>query len=867
MVVKLPRTPFFRYFAAILAVLSALLVTLQIDELRERRSLSLFFVAVIFATWYGGLGPGLTAFVLSVISGEYVIFPPRYSFDLSWESAYPLLTFIPLTLLIVGLFSALQFRAAILRASEARYRFLFDNNPMPMWVFDRESLYFMAVNEAAILHYGYSKEEFLSMTILDIRPKEDHLALRADILKKAPNAALPGVWKHLKKNGSAIDVEITAHELNFEGKTARLVLANDITERKLAENARRESEMRVRAIVDNALDGIIVIDHEGLIAAFNPAAERIFGRRSEDAIGREMAALLIPESQREAHRLGLEHYCATGYGPILGKRIEVDAMRADGTEFPVELAITRIGTNDPPTFAGIVRDISERKQSDERFRQVIEGAPNGMVMVDHQGTIGLVNTQIENLFGYSRGELLGKRIEMLVPERYRGRHSGFREGFMLDPETRSMGSGRDLFGLRKDGTEFPVEIGLNPLRMEQGMMVLGTVVDITERKRIEEAMRRSQEQLAGIIDSAMDAIITVDSEQHIVLFNSAAEKMFRYPASEAMDQTLERFIPEKFRGSHHNHIKDFGRTHVTRRSMASLGAIFGLRSDGEEFPIEASISQLESDGQKFYTVILRDITERKVAEAQNRKLHETLEKRVVERTAELQAANKELEAFSYSVSHDLRAPLRHINGFSLALLEEYETKLDDTGKGYLREVRDASKEMAQLIDDVLQLARVTRSELHREKVDLSGIASDILDRLKKREPDRAVKIIVEEGLAGYGDRRLLAIVLTNLLENAWKFTEKRENAEIVFGRDPKKGGGWFVRDNGAGFDMAYSDKLFGTFQRLHSANEFDGTGVGLATVQRIINRHGGRVWAEGAVNEGAVFYFALPDVGEQGDEE
>jgi light-regulated signal transduction histidine kinase (bacteriophytochrome) len=237
-----------------------------------------------------------------------------------------------------------------------------------------------------------------------------------------------------------------------------------------------------------------------------------------------------------------------------------------------------------------------------------------------------------------------------------------------------------------------------------------------------------------------------------------------------------------------------------------------------------------------------------------------LELKVQDRTMQLQAANKELEAFSYSVSHDLRAPLRHINGFSKALLEDYSDKLDEAGKGYLQEVRGASQEMAQLIDDLLQLARVTRSELRRARVNLSELAQATVAKLQNRDPERAVAVRVEEGLSAHADKHLMQVVLNNLVENAWKYTSKQEEAEIFFGQ--KQQGGetvYFVRDNGAGFDMAYANKLFGAFQRLHGAGEFEGTGIGLATVQRIVHRHGGRVWAEGEVNKGATFYFTIPD--------
>lgn len=231
---------------------------------------------------------------------------------------------------------------------------------------------------------------------------------------------------------------------------------------------------------------------------------------------------------------------------------------------------------------------------------------------------------------------------------------------------------------------------------------------------------------------------------------------------------------------------------------------------------------------------------------------------------QLAAVNKELEAFSYSVSHDLRAPLRHINGFSQILLEDYAHLLDEEGRTFLHEVRNASVEMAQLIDDLLELSRVTRREIQREVVNLSELAQTVLAELDTREPGRSVQAKVEAGLFAQGDKRLLGVVLRNLLGNAWKFTSKRDPAKIIFGQAEQNGEKvYFVRDNGAGFDMDYADKLFGAFQRLHSATEFEGSGVGLATVQRVIRRHGGQVWAEGLVNQGATFYFTLPEVQER----
>lgn len=241
------------------------------------------------------------------------------------------------------------------------------------------------------------------------------------------------------------------------------------------------------------------------------------------------------------------------------------------------------------------------------------------------------------------------------------------------------------------------------------------------------------------------------------------------------------------------------------------------------------------------------------------KLNAELEQRVVERTAQLEAANKELEAFCYSVSHDLRAPLRSIDGFSLAILEDYGDRLDDEGKEHLNRVRLASQRMAELIDGLLNLSRLSRSQIVKQEIDISALADTVVQMFKQAQPDRNVVITIPSGLKAYGDAKLLRILFENLLGNAFKFTAKRNDALIEVGQASDNEGRavFYVRDNGAGFDMGYADKLFSAFQRLHTVYEFPGNGIGLAIVQRIINRHGGRIWAKGEVGQGATFFFIL----------
>jgi PAS domain S-box-containing protein len=622
---------------------------------------------------------------------------------------------------------------AALRDSEERYRLLFESNPLPMWVYDLETLAFLAVNEAAILHYGYSRAEFLAMTIKDIRPPEDIPALLEIVASAAEGLGTSGVWRHCRKNGEVIAVEIYTYVLTFASKRAKLVLANDVTERSRTEMALRESEARYRSIFDGVQDAIFVESLDLKILDVNQRACELFGFTRDEFLTKVVADLVPPGHQ-------IVKFGNGSPGTLSDRPVETLNMRANGEPFPVEIS----------------------------------------------GRLQIINGQ-------------------------------------------------------------------------EALLVV--VRDITERKRAEVALQGSEARLTGIIGSAMDAILSMDADQLITLFNVAAEQMFRCSAVDALGQPLDRFIPERFRDRHGSDVNTFGNSGVTRRMMGRVDVltVIGRRADSEEFPAEASISQAEVDGQKVYTVILRDITERKRAEEEVRHLNAELEQRVIERTTQLQAANRELESFSYSVSHDLRAPLRAIDGYSRIILDEYAAQLPQAGIVMFDTIRANTRRMSLLIDDLLKFSRLGRQPLHKQLIQPAQIVQHALETLRHEQEGRQVEIIIGELPACQGDESLLMQAWVNLLSNALKYSRKREVARVEVGCQTGENGEkvYYVRDNGVGFDMRYANKLFDVFQRLHSDKDFEGTGVGLALAQRIIARHGGRIWAEAEVDKGATFYFTL----------
>lgn len=539
---------------------------------------------------------------------------------------------------------------------------------------------------------------------------------------------------------------------------------------------------------------------------------------------------------------------------------EIQNRAKDGSNYWVDTTIVPFldDAGQPRQYVAIRADITARKRIElaaARLAAIVESSTDAIVGKDLQGTVTSWNSGAERMFGYPAGEMVGQPITRIIP----GDRQSEEESILQRIRRGETVEHFDTLRRRKDGQLLNVSVGVAPIRDPSGVIVgASTLVrDITAQKRAELALRESEDRFRTLANCIPQLAWIAAPDGQVTWYN---RRWHEYTGT-----TPEQMQRLGWRNFHDPEALPL----VLTRWEKSL-------TTGKPFEMEFPLRGADGRFRTFLTLVepLRnasgavvqwfgtntDVETLKQAEDRVRQLNASLEHKVAERTVALETANRELESFSYSVSHDLRSPLRAIDGFSRLLAEHCADRLDEEGHQLLSRIGAASRRMGVLIDDLLELARLTRSELHRAPQDLTALAHAVAGELRQAEPERTVEFAAHPGLIVNADAVLLRVVLENLLGNAWKYTARQPQARVELGSYPAEGRTvLYVRDNGAGFDMAYSDKLFGAFQRLHSPREYPGTGVGLATVQRIIHRHGGRIWAESLVGLGATFHFTLPD--------
>jgi len=668
------------------------------------------------------------------------------------------------------------------------------------------------------------------------------------------NITLPAIFRVGSWIGDSVFKDITGKKIpaalsctllkNKNGEPEFMAVnARNITERKRAEEALQESEERFRIAAETSNDVVYEWDLKQSVKWFGKIDEMLGYNTGEfprtlDGLGasvhpedwiRVMAAV-------QAHLEGVAPYAE-----------EYRAIKKDGTFrwWSARGTVAKAPDGKPIRWVGTVTDITERKQAEEELGRFYEVSVDMMCIIGFDGCFKRLNPAWEKTLGFSLNKMLFEPfIDFVHPED---------KDATLDEAAKLAAGARTIsFENRYRCTDGSYRwLSWSVISAVKEELLYCVARDVTERKQAEETSIR----LAALVESSDDAIIGKDFNGIITSWNAGAEKLFGYSANESVGRSIKQIVPQD-RWNEEEQLL----VHIRRTGHAHRFETVRLTRDGQLIDVSVTSSPIKDAAGNLVGIskVVRDITDRKRAEEEIRQLNADLEHRVVVRTAQLEASNKELEAFTYSVSHDLRAPLRHISGYVQLLTSRFHPALSEKGQHYLDSIADSVHQMGLLIDNLLQFSRTGRAEMRRADSDMNGIVNEVIESLGKDNPDRSIEWTVAKLPSVFCDSAMMRLVWMNLLSNAVKFTRTREKALIEIGvKVETKEVIFFVRDNGVGFDMQYAQKLFGVFQRLHPTEEFEGTGIGLANVSRIIMRHGGRTWAEAELDKGATFYFSI----------
>lgn len=689
---------------------------------------------------------------------------------------------------------------------------------------------------------GYNPEELIGKNPYDLVYPQDIARIQNESHPQVLSGLEATVTYRIRKSsGDYIWLETTNRPVvDSLGKVQQIIsMSREITTRR-----KTEDELAREYAISSTAVGIAMADLEGKLFYVNPTFLNMWGiDDSKDVLEKK---ILDFSNNKEIAAEGLQ--AVKEHGKWEGNAV---VRRKDGTSFHEHIIANVVTDADghPYCIMASFIDTTERtrmdevlRESEEKFRTLAELSPN-MIFINRSGMILYANKRCEEIMGYSREELCSPNFDFmsLIAPEYR---DAVKESFNTHLSGLEV-SPIEYTLMTRNGTMIHTLLSTKLITFGGEKAILGTAMDITGRKKMERELLENEAKYRELVENANTIILRYDERGKITFFNEYAQNFFHYTQEEIIGKDVMVLVPP---------LESSG-----RKLETLCKDILENPDKFEEYENENVLQDgtlvwvswrnkaiKDSNGNITILAIGQDITEHKQAQEALRKYNK-----------ELELANRELETFSYSISHDLKAPLRRMEGFSQMLLEDYP-EIDDKGKDYLYRIRESSNLMSQLIDDILKLSYITRAELERIPVYLSDMAKSIVEELQYNFPDRQVKIKIAPQIHAIGDPRLLRALLENLFNNAWKFTGKTQEPLIEFGVTVSESEKvYFVRDNGAGFNMAQVDSLFQPFKRLHSSSQFPGTGIGLASVKRIVQRHDGKVWAEGEAGKGAIFYFTL----------
>jgi PAS domain S-box-containing protein len=743
----------------------------------------------------------------------------------------------------------------VLAQMQGKYRGLLEAAPDAMVVVNPNGE-IVLLNLQAEKQFGYHRDELLGQQVTNIIPDGFAERLIADDLRSSEDALAQQIGmgielNALRKDGSEFPIEIMLSPLESPEGTLVTAAIRDISVRKAAEKVLEQMEGKYRGLMEAAPDAMVVVNQAGKIVLLNVQAEKQFGYRRDELLGQRVTNI-IPEGFAERLVADDLRSAEDARTQEIGTGIELTGQRKDGSEFPIEIMLSPLESSEGMLVTAAIRDISVRKNAEKvlaqmqgKYRGLMEAAPDAMVVVNPNGEIVLLNLQAEKQFGYPRNELLGQRVTNIIPDGFAERLVADDLRSAEDALAQEIGTGIELTGRRRDGSDFPIELMLSPLESTEGTLVTAAIRDITVRKNAERHLAQMEGKYRGLLEAAPDAMVVVNQGGEIVLLNLQAEKQFGYRRNELLGQKVTNIIPEGFA---ERLIADGLRSaeDALAQQIGTGIELSGRRKDRTEFPIELMLSPLGGAEGILVTAAIRDISVRNAASAD-----------LLLKVEELNRSNEELGQFAYIASHDLQEPLRMVASYTQLLSRRYAGKLDSDADEFIAFAVDGATRMQRLIQDLLTYSRVGTKGKDLLNTSSEDALRHALSNLRGAIEESGALVTHDPLPEVLADEMQLVQLFQNLIGNAIKYQNSGTPKIHIAASNGGKQYSFSVQDNGLGIDPQYFERIFGLFQRLHKREEFAGTGIGLAICKKIVERHGGQISVESQLGSGSTFRFAL----------